>query len=62
MIPEIGVITVIGLALTIILYFTKWWADRNNEKRIEKDVIDKEIDKANGANSLLRLLDRLRRK
>lgn len=62
MIPEIGVLTVIGLALALALYIAKWWYESHSEQRKNKDDIDKEIDNANDSTSLFRIFDKLRRK
>lgn len=59
MIPEIGIITVIGLALTLLLYLTRWWAKRNDKKEKERDEEDQRIGAANNATDMLRELDRL---
>ncbi len=59
MIPEIGMLTVIGLALMLALYLAKWWYDSNSDKRKKIDEENKAIDNSNDADSLLREFDKL---
>ncbi len=62
MIEPISILTVLGLALGLALLITKAWYDSNKSNKKEKDDINKEIDNAHGANSLLRIFDKLRHK
>lgn len=62
MIPQIGILTVIGLALTLAIYIAKWWFDSHAEQRKKQDDIDKEIDNANSFDDFVRINDKLRDK
>lgn len=53
-----SIIGVIGLALSIFLWFLK----RNDDKKKAKENEDKIIDSANDADSLLSEFDKLRNK
>lgn len=62
MIPEIGILTVIGLALSLALYAAKWLYERNSAKRKAQDEINKKIDAAAGADDIMRVSGELRDK
>lgn len=51
----------VGLVALVLLFFT-WWIKSNDSKTKTKDDIDKDIDNANDAHSLLDLFNRLRKR
>jgi len=59
MIPEVSLITVIGLGLFLVLYIAKWWYERNSAKVKAIEDEDKIIDSANDSTALLREFDKL---
>jgi hypothetical protein len=59
MIPEISILTVIGLALGLALFIAKWWYENNSSNAKVKEDEDKKIDASNDADSLLRRFDEL---
>jgi hypothetical protein len=62
MIEPIGLLTVIGLSLYLLVTVFQWWAKRNDEKARKTNEIDKEIDSASNASDILRISGKLRDK
>lgn len=54
MIPEVGILTIIGLVLMLALYFVKSWYEHNNETKRLQDEEDKRIDSFTGADDIMR--------
>lgn len=50
-----------GIVALLLLIIT-WWINKNDEKRKQKEDIDNEIDKANDAHAIVKLLNKLRNK
>lgn len=65
MIPQIGILTVIGLALMLAIYIAQWWFKRNDKTQKAKDDLDKEIKEAIASGDVSRInnvIQRLRGK
>lgn len=65
MIPQIGILTVIGLALMLAIYIAQWWFKRNDKTQKAKDGLDKEIKEAIASGDVSRInnvIQRLRGK
>lgn len=60
MIEPVSWLTVIGLSLTAFIIILQKWTKKNDEKSQKISQIDKDIDNANDAHSLVNLFNRLR--
>lgn len=60
--PQFTAWTVLGLVLTLALWFVKWKTNKAEMIKKAEDDIDKEIDAANNADSIMRVSGKLRDK
>lgn len=54
MIPQVTLLTVIGLVLALALWFVQWRTSKDAEKQKEMDDEDKKIDTFSGADDIMR--------